>query len=57
MKKIKAIGFGLADHEQTLQIGDSIDVIFELIMDQWNGTRNLQFKIKDYKKRHKQDIK
>jgi single-stranded-DNA-specific exonuclease len=50
MLKIKAIGFGLGERGYSLKIGDRIDLVFELIADQWNGTRNLQLKILDYKK-------
>jgi len=31
-------------------VGDTIDIVFELIADEWNGTRNLQLKIIDFKK-------
>lgn len=47
MKKIKAIGFRLGDHKEKLKVGDCLDVVFEFIADQWNGTRNLQLKIID----------
>ncbi len=62
----RAIGFNLAARlsspaDQTisgqvkngnsnLKTGDKIDIIFELIADEWNGTRNLQLKIIDIKK-------
>ena len=50
MKKIKAIGFGLGEKGYSLKIGDKLDVVFELLADQWNGTRNLQLKMLDFKK-------
>jgi len=51
-KIFKAIGFGLADKNGNgdLKYGDRVDVIFGLIADEWNGTRNLQLKIIDIKK-------
>lgn len=50
-KKIfKAIGFGLAGNSNSdLAFGDKIDIVCEIIVDEWNGTRNLQFKIVDLK--------
>ncbi len=49
-KTFGAIGFGLAIPHSELKEGDSVDVVFELNADQWNGTRNLQLKIIDLKK-------
>ncbi len=61
-KRFKAIGFGLANPvkkqsfngagngNNELIVGDKIDIVFELIADEWNGTRNLQFKIADLKR-------
>lgn len=48
-KNFKAIGFGLADWLDKLKPGDLIDVVFELIIDQWLGYRDLQMKIIDIK--------
>ncbi|KKT26695.1 MAG: Single-stranded-DNA-specific exonuclease RecJ [Parcubacteria group bacterium GW2011_GWA2_43_9b] len=49
-KKFKAIGFGLAKNgNANLSFGDKIDIVCELIVDEWNGTRNLQLKIIDIK--------
>jgi single-stranded-DNA-specific exonuclease len=50
-KAFRAIGFNLGKNgASNLQIGDRVDVAFELIADEWNGTRNLQLKIVDIKK-------
>ena len=50
-KIFKAIGFRLAKNgNQDLKIGDKIDIVFELIIDEWNGSRELQLKITDIKK-------
>jgi single-stranded-DNA-specific exonuclease len=50
-KVFKAIGFRLAKNgNQDLKTGDKIDIVIELIVDEWNGNRELQFKIIDIKK-------
>jgi hypothetical protein len=50
-KIFKAIGFGIANKNGNgdLKIGDKINLAFQLLLDEWNGTRNLQFKIIDIK--------
>jgi len=48
-KNFKAIGFGLGEWERKLKKGDLIDVVFELIIDEWNSRRDLQLKIIDIK--------
>ncbi|PIQ75323.1 MAG: single-stranded-DNA-specific exonuclease RecJ [Candidatus Portnoybacteria bacterium CG_4_8_14_3_um_filter_40_10] len=50
-KVFKAIGFRLAKNGgQNLKVGDKVDIVFELIIDEWNGSRELQFKIIDIRK-------
>jgi len=50
-KIFKAIGFRLAKNgNQDLKAGDKVDLVFELMVDQWNGNRELQLKIIDIKK-------
>ena len=62
-KIFKAIGFGLARNgsvspakaghgvnNENLSFGDKIDIVCEIIVDEWNGTRNLQLKIVDLKR-------
>ncbi len=49
-KIFKAIGFRLANGNGHLKVGDKVDLIFELIVDEWNGNRDLQMKISDIKK-------
>jgi len=49
-KKFQAIGFGLADFCDKIRIGDEVDVVCELIANEWNGTKELQLKIIDLKK-------
>lgn len=47
-KKISAIAFSLTNIE--LDIGDKIDVAYNLSINQWNGNREIQLIIKDIKK-------
>jgi len=50
-KVFKAIGFRLAKNgNQDLKAGDKVDLVFELIVDEWNGNRDLQMRIVDIKK-------
>lgn len=48
-KSFNAIGFGLADFQKISQIGSKVDVVFELAVDEWNGSRELQLKVIDLK--------
>lgn len=48
-KKINAIAFGLGERVSLLKKGNSIDVVFELIINEWNGRRDLEMKIVDLK--------
>jgi single-stranded-DNA-specific exonuclease len=48
-KIFKAIGFNLSQWQEKLKVGDAIDMVFELIADEWNGYRDLQLKIVDLK--------
>ena len=52
----KMIGFGFGDEErvgtnwcEALKIGDKIDAVFEISVNEWNGNRELQLKIVDLK--------
>lgn len=49
-KTLKAIGFGLADFCDKIKVGDKIDVVFELISNEWDGMKELELKIIDLKK-------
>jgi len=47
-KVFKAIGFRLAKNGNgDLKPGDKVDLAFEIIVDEWNGNRDLQLKIID----------
>jgi len=51
-KQFKIIGFDLANNgneSPKIKIGDRIDLVFELIANEWNGFRELQFKAIDLK--------
>ena len=46
----KAISFGTAEEWQSkLKVGDKIDIVVEFGVNEWNGSRELQFKIVDIK--------
>lgn len=50
--KYKLMIFGMNNKEEwsKLQIGDKIDVVFEISANEWNGISELQFKVADIKK-------
>ena len=50
-KIFKAIGFGLANGQNNnLKTGDKVDLVFELLADEWNGNKELQMKMLDIHK-------
>lgn len=49
-KTIKAIGFKLGDEINKLKYQDKVDVAFYLQVNQWNGTKNIEFEVIDIKK-------
>ena len=46
-KNIAAIAFGMAKLE--LSVGDKVDIVYNLSINQWNGNREIQLMIKDIK--------
>lgn len=48
-QKKKFIGFCFGEWCQKLKVGDKIDVVFEVDVNEWNGNRELQLKIIDLK--------
>ncbi len=53
--KRKAISFGKAgEWQDKIKIGDRLDVVVEFGVNEWNGSRELQLKIVDFKKSKKQ---
>ncbi len=47
-KKVIAFGFGQTWGNE-LQIGDRVDIVYELSVNEWNGNRELQVKLADIK--------
>lgn len=45
----KMIGFSFGERSKSFSIGDKIDVVFELGVNEWNGNRELQLKIVDFR--------
>jgi single-stranded-DNA-specific exonuclease len=41
------IGFGFGHLIGELKMGDRVDVVYEIGINEWNGNRELQFKIVD----------
>ena len=50
LKFFDCIGFGLSSLADNLKEGDKLDAVFELEANEWNGTRELQMKLKDIRK-------
>ncbi|MFH1111729.1 MAG: single-stranded-DNA-specific exonuclease RecJ [Patescibacteria group bacterium] len=46
----KFIAFNISTIDAKIKIGDILDVVFEIGVNEWNGNRELQFKIIDFKK-------
>lgn len=45
----KMVGFFIGNHIERLKINSLIDIIFEVGVNEWNGNRELQYKIIDWK--------
>jgi len=45
----KMIGFGFGEWSKKLNMGDLVDVVYEIGVNEWNGNRELQLKIEDLK--------
>jgi single-stranded-DNA-specific exonuclease len=43
----KCIGFDLGDWGSRLSVGDTVDVVYQVSVNEWNGNRELQLKILD----------
>jgi len=44
----KAIGFNMVEKCASLRIGKRIDLVFNLICDEWNGARGLELRMVDF---------
>jgi len=47
--EFSAIGFGLGEYYSRLSQGKKVDLAYNLILNEWNGTRKLELRIKDIK--------
>lgn len=47
-KNYKLVGFYLSERIQELKIGATMDLVYELGINEWNGNQELQFKIIDF---------
>ncbi|MFH1388295.1 MAG: single-stranded-DNA-specific exonuclease RecJ [Patescibacteria group bacterium] len=47
MKRINAIAFGMGDKNEALKKENLVDIVFELILNEWNNNRSLEMKIID----------
>ncbi len=50
-KYFPAIGFGMVEKFKGLNIGDKVDLVFNLNVNEWNGRRELQLVIVDLRRR------
>lgn len=48
-KNFKAIAFGFGERNNHFKTGDLVDVVFEFIVNEWNGNRELELKVVDLK--------
>ncbi len=46
---ITGIGFGMADKFPLLQNGQPVDIVFKIGENEWNGEKNLQLRVIDFK--------
>jgi single-stranded-DNA-specific exonuclease len=49
-KRIGAIGFNHGIKYEELKVNDKVDIVFEFLVNEWNGTRELELKVIDLKK-------
>ncbi len=49
-KIMKMIGFGFGDWAEKVDLGEDVDVAYEIDLNEWNGTRELQLRIVDIRK-------
>ena len=46
---ITGLGFGMGEYFSKFEIGKTVDLLYTIDMNEWNGRRSLQLKIKDFK--------
>ena len=49
-KLVEAIGFGLGEWTHTLALGCTVDVAYEIQVNEWNGNRQLQIRLIDLRR-------
>lgn len=47
MKMLSAIGFSISEKYAGIKIGSTVDIVYRLEVNEWNGNRELQLKIED----------
>ncbi len=50
-KSFEAIGFGMGEHIENIKMGDKMDIVCEVNLNQFNGNRKLELKIVDFSKK------
>ncbi|MFH2063463.1 MAG: single-stranded-DNA-specific exonuclease RecJ [bacterium] len=49
-REVKLIGFGLAEKLSAFSVGQTVDAVVELGINQWNGTRTIQVRLVDIRR-------
>lgn len=49
-KIFESIGFGLGENTLNLEVGNAVDIVFNLQEDEWNGNKKMQLNLVDIKK-------
>lgn len=47
---LSGIGFNLGDRVGSFAVGDKVDLVYQLLVDQWNGQKKLKLRIEDIRK-------
>ncbi|MFA7209154.1 MAG: single-stranded-DNA-specific exonuclease RecJ [Parcubacteria group bacterium] len=50
-KIFEAIGFRLGENEFGLEVGEAVDIVFNLQEDEWNGNKKMQFNLIDIRRK------
>ena len=50
MDLFEAIGFFMGERQKEIKIGETVDVVFRFLEDEWNGVKRLSLKKVDFKK-------
>jgi single-stranded-DNA-specific exonuclease len=52
----RLVGFSFGHLVGDLKIGEYVDVVYEIGINEWNGNRELQYRLVDLRKRHDSEI-